>query len=398
MERQAKKRNSEFFGPKINGKLAMPPHGLDEIWPSRRSETLYPASDLMILPQCHLVMGIEPLVQIEAVCITLVRLWIRRGRYWWDDAWAFFSLLWLIIQMVAVFVHAFSPSKLSKVSRVADYYLLSATFYGVIWCARLSILFSIIRIDPNPVMRQRLKWVAAVFIAAVAFLLAQLFWVCQTNENGWKDSAHPQCNLPKQVPICQLVFVTTVVSLVHSFFILTSGGVHEAISALVENCMSLTVANVPVVATALFRPFWGYQTEDDDDGKRWTGSALRFHSRPGPRVTTTTTGTQWSIGFISRFGRGDASDSNATELTDTTLDSTKQAKPVYTIGTLDPEEMFVTGKTTEQDDKNAATNEGGGVVHIDVLPYPGQPPSSKPESRPSSDQKKKATPGCFLLL
>jgi hypothetical protein len=171
--------------------------------------------------------------------------------------------------------------------------------------------------------------------------------------------------------------VTTVVSLVHSFFILTSGGVHEAISALVENCMSLTVANVPVVATALFRPFWGYQTEDDDDGKRWTRSALRFHSRPGPRVTTTTTGTQWSIGFISRFGRGDASDSNATELTDTTLDSTKQAKPVYTIGTLDPEEMFVTGKATEQDDKNAATNEGGGVVHIDVLPYPGQPPSSK---------------------
>jgi hypothetical protein len=107
--------------------------------------------------------------------------------------------------MVAVFVHAFPPSELSRVSRVAGYYLLSATFYGVIWCARLSILFSIIRIDPNPTTRRRLKWVAAVFIAAAAFLLAQLFWVCQTNENGWKDSAHPQCNLPKQVPICQLV-------------------------------------------------------------------------------------------------------------------------------------------------------------------------------------------------
>jgi hypothetical protein len=161
--------------------------------------------------------------------MTLIRLWIRRGRYWWDDAWAFFSLLWyipttffyttqvydlvmfffapfrMIIQMVLVFVHGFPPSELSKVSRIAGYYLLSATFYGIIWSARLSILFSIIRIDPNPVMRQRMKWVAVVFIAAVAFLLAQLFWVCQTNENGWKDSAHPQCVLPKQVPICQLV-------------------------------------------------------------------------------------------------------------------------------------------------------------------------------------------------
>ena len=25
--------------------------------------------------------------------MTLFRLWLRRGRYWWDDAWAFFSLL-----------------------------------------------------------------------------------------------------------------------------------------------------------------------------------------------------------------------------------------------------------------------------------------------------------------
>jgi hypothetical protein len=168
--------------------------------------------------------------------------------------------------------------------------------------------------------------------------------------------------------------VTTVVSLVHSIFILTSGGVHEAISALVENCMSLTVANVPVVATALFRPLWGYSIEDDDDGKRWTRSALKFRSRPG--LSASTTGTQWSS-FIPRFTRGDASDSNATELTDTTLDSTKQAKPVYTVRTLDRKEMFITGKTAEQDDKNAATTEDGGVVHIDVLPYPDQPPSSE---------------------
>jgi hypothetical protein len=164
--------------------------------------------------------------------------------------------------------------------------------------------------------------------------------------------------------------VTTIVSLVHSVFILTSGGVHEAISALVENSMSLTVANVPVVATALFRPIWGYPVDDSDDGKRWVRSALKFRSRPRPRVTSTT-GTQWSIGLIPGAGRGDASDGNVNKLTDTTLDLTKQAGPVYTVRTLDTEEIFVTGET-----KNA-TSEDGDVVHLDVLPYNHQPPSSK---------------------
>lgn len=59
--------------------------------------------------------------------MTAVRLYIRRGRYWWDDAWTFFSLLWcvlfglwcpggcsssftsLLIQIVSVFMHVENP-------------------------------------------------------------------------------------------------------------------------------------------------------------------------------------------------------------------------------------------------------------------------------------------------
>ncbi|KAH9972395.1 hypothetical protein BJV74DRAFT_210877 [Russula compacta] len=156
----------------------------------------------------------DPLVQIKvtesvcgfvAICMTLLRLWLRRTRYWWDDAWAFLSLLCLFVQFAAVFMHVDNPLELSRLNRIAAYYLMATTFYAVIWTARLSILFSIIRIDPDPVMRKRLMWLAAAFVAAIGLFFTQLFWVCETMHNGWKNKASPQCPLPKQVAICQLV-------------------------------------------------------------------------------------------------------------------------------------------------------------------------------------------------
>ena len=101
-------------------------------------------------------------------------------------------------------MHVDDPSELSKTNRVAAYYLMASTFYTVIWSARLSILFSIIRIDPDPQIRRRLRWIVAAFIFAIFFFLAQLMWVCEP-EPGWKDERSPQCKLNKEVAICQLV-------------------------------------------------------------------------------------------------------------------------------------------------------------------------------------------------
>jgi hypothetical protein len=116
-----------------------------------------------------------------------------------------FYLFSLIVQIAGVFMHVEHPTDLSRLNRIASYYLIATSFYAVIWTARLSILFSIIRIDPDPIMRRRLVWLAGVFIAAILFFFAQLFWVCETMHNGWKNKTSPQCPLPKQVAICQLV-------------------------------------------------------------------------------------------------------------------------------------------------------------------------------------------------
>ncbi|KAA1467296.1 hypothetical protein DENSPDRAFT_832309 [Dentipellis sp. KUC8613] len=307
--------------------------------PSPPSSSSRPLAPFFCSPQPQ-PMGInirDPLVQIKvtqsvcgfvAICMTVSRLWLRRGRYWWDDAWAFFSLLCLLIQFVSVFMHVENPNDLSKTSRIAAYYLMATTFYTVIWSARLSILFSIIRIDPDPVWRLRLRWIAGIFIGAIVFFLAQLMWVCEP-EPSWKNAPSPQCKLNKEVAICQLVsdviadllliilplrlihgikdrvlrrrlivifstsIVTTIVSLVHAVYIILGGGIKVIISALVEDCMSLSVANIPVTVTALWRILGIHTqgraddsyTDEPSDGPRF--STFRFKSRLTGVFTTT---------------------------------------------------------------------------------------------------------------
>ncbi|KAJ6485589.1 hypothetical protein C8R45DRAFT_276752 [Mycena sanguinolenta] len=237
----------------------------------------------------------DPLVQLKitsATCSvfalgsTVYRLYKRRGRFWADDLWAMFAMLALIAQVIAVFLHIPVPNHLSKTTGVAVYYLMATTFYAIIWASRLSILFSIVRIDPSAERRKALFWIAVAFVLICVFMIAQLFWVCEPHP-AWKHSASPQCKLTLQVAVCQLVtdimadtilllapvplfrslsdkglrrkltlifstcVVTTIVSLVHAAFILRNGGIKVVISALVEDCMSLIVANIPVVVTTL---------------------------------------------------------------------------------------------------------------------------------------------------
>lgn len=259
-----------------------------------------------------------------AVWTTLHRLYIRRGRYWIDDGWAFFAFLCLLAQIAAVFMHVEDPRDLSRMGRVTAYYLMAETFYGVIWASRQAILYSIIRIDPNPKTRRVLYGVSALFGAATVFLMVQLFWICEPQQ-GWKDMDSPQCTLNQQVAICQLVsdiiadlilllapirllralddrrlrrklmvifstcIVTTIVSLVHAAYILTGAGVKVVISAIVEDCMSLIVANLPVVVTQIInlREESASKRDPDVAPSTFMQFASKVFGRSSRRTTTT---------------------------------------------------------------------------------------------------------------
>jgi putative effector of murein hydrolase LrgA (UPF0299 family) len=308
----------------------------------------------------------NPLVQIKitesvcafvAICTTVYRLYIRRGRLWIDDAWAMFALVTLFAQIGAVFMHVQNPADISKTSRVAAYYLMAITFYCIIWASRISIIFSIIRIDPNPDRRKLYVGVSAVYFITVVVLIVQLFWVCEP-EPSWKDAASPQCTLNKQVAISQLVtdiladmfllfaplrvfmhlsdkalrrkliiifstcIITTIVSLVHAAYILSVGGIKVIISALVEDCVSLMIANVPVVVTAVMR-FGADQDKKPPPTKSMLSTAMHFASRKfgihnksqAANGATTTTGSGVVSGFRFGFGSGKKGDSEASTAT-----------------------------------------------------------------------------------
>ncbi|KAJ6473819.1 hypothetical protein C8R45DRAFT_404995 [Mycena sanguinolenta] len=222
----------------------------------------------------------------SALAATGYRLYKRRHKVWADDVWALFAAVALIIQVVAVCLHIPLPNDLSRATRIAVYYLTATTFYLIVWASRLSILFSIVRIESSATRRKLLFSAAAMFVITALLLVAQLFWVCESRpRSSWKSHRDPQCDLPRQVAIFQLVtdvtsdailifapwplfrslvdkslghkltiifsicVVPTILSLVHAGFILKDNDIETRFSSIAECCLSLIVANIPVIIT-----------------------------------------------------------------------------------------------------------------------------------------------------
>jgi len=245
---------------------------------------------------------IDAVCLVVAVVFTAVRLVLRfqSGRVWWDDALALLSSLCSILTSTATGMHYGDPYAYTRVTRLAAYYLIAEGFYLTLWTARLSILFSIIRIVPEKTQKRFLYRTAIAFVVVLVFLLAQVFWVCERpHHTSWKNAPNPQCSLGLQVAVCQLVtdiisdvllifvpvrllartnlerglkirlliifsaaMLTTVVSLVHAAYLLEVRGIDAIVSALVEVSVCLIVCNLVVVVPAMYRAF-GWRSEED---------------------------------------------------------------------------------------------------------------------------------------
>ncbi|RDB22156.1 hypothetical protein Hypma_010678 [Hypsizygus marmoreus] len=235
---------------------------------------------------------------IIAGVVTVIRLFerARSRRFGYDDGFAILAMLILIIFVVALFVHLGDPTKLSYTTRIGMYYVLAQGFYAVIWTARLSIIFSVIRITPAGNPKSILYGLAASFIVLWIILFTQLMVICE-KQPLWKDAPAPQCVLGQSVAIAQLVsdiyadsvlivaplrllwnlsvsrsqrnrlllvfsssIVTTVASLIHAYYVLRVGGLDEVFMAIIEICVSLLVCNLAVIvglAARLWESRWG---------------------------------------------------------------------------------------------------------------------------------------------
>lgn len=227
---------------------------------------------------------------IVATFVTSFRLYCRarRSLLWIDDLFAACAMLFNITLMIcnALYMRGFVQHPQRE--KVALYYLIAQSFYAVVWCSRLSILFTVVRLA-YWTQRRILIRIAMIFGVVWAILFAQVWWTCELHPR-WKSEPRPQCPLGRNVAIAQIVTdvlgdmvlilapfiliykatltraqkvrviclfstsaITTIVSLAHAYYVLTVGELKEAVAAIFEASISLIVANLSVVVTFFLR-------------------------------------------------------------------------------------------------------------------------------------------------
>lgn len=187
-------------------------------------------------------------------------------------------------------------------------------YYCTIWAARLSIIFTVVRIAPWASQKNVMLAVALVIFLQWVLLMAQMFWVCEKGDTAWKDAPFALCPLGLHVAITQVVstylptsrfalqhlrsvrliaetfsdillvvaplwilrnvrvtsavrfrlvsvfacsIVTTIVALAHAILVIRVPGVWEAIVGALEAGVALAVCNLSVIVPAIARLFGG---------------------------------------------------------------------------------------------------------------------------------------------
>ncbi|KAJ3786494.1 hypothetical protein GGU11DRAFT_698990 [Lentinula aff. detonsa] len=277
-----------------------------------------------------------------AIFVTFTRLGIRirNRKLGWDDFWAAFSIIGAILLMTGVLIILDPKPSMTQLTLVAGYYITSEGFYTIVWTSRLSILCTIIRISPPGSLRRILYGVGVLFGIMWTFLAMQEIVICE-REPGWKEAIPTQCHLGKSVAISQLttdiiadlclliaplrmfwnsmlptghrvrlniVFstcaLTTVVSLVHAYWIFANLGLNEIFTGIFETTISMIVASLNVIVGLLYHACANMKESSTMPSERTAGATgIELHSRgvaTGPIAVdiTTTTYTDAEIGVF----------------------------------------------------------------------------------------------------
>ncbi|PCH44855.1 hypothetical protein WOLCODRAFT_139288 [Wolfiporia cocos MD-104 SS10] len=246
-----------------------------------------------------------------AICATVLRLYYRwsRQHLGLDDAWAAFSLLFVFFLIAGAWLR--SADDATDEHRITGYYMLETSFTCVIWSARMSILFSIMRIIPYLMTLRRYAYASMVlFLAMWLVMLVQKTYVCQ-HDSAWKHKQGAQCVLGKSVGAVELstditadcilvalpirllwdisisesrrkllitIFsasmITSIVSIIHASFELGPDRDGEGIAAHIEADTSLVICNLAVLVTWAVRAF--RHGEDIESGESFTGGGFVF--------------------------------------------------------------------------------------------------------------------------
>lgn len=209
-----------------------------------------------------------------AILCTIARLvyraWTRH--FWWEDAWVVVALIADVLCLASIWL----DEKITS-------WILSTTFTSVVWAARMSIIFSVIRIANHSgckIHKQITYLIAVSFACMWAALIAQKMSVCEVHS----------CLMPPSVALSQLItdiiadvslvaaplylwsnvglsrsrqilvqsafgasLLITIITILHSVYLTMGHTATTLIFAYFKAALSLFICNLLVIVTFLYR-------------------------------------------------------------------------------------------------------------------------------------------------
>ncbi|KAF8645546.1 hypothetical protein AX16_007747 [Volvariella volvacea WC 439] len=192
--------------------------------------------------------GVSVTFHILAMLITTWRIIHRRKTrgLWWDDYWALFALILDIVYFSTVWIRTnpYGPP-IDQQDGVILFWMTAILFPSVVWAARASIAWSIIRFVPRQTSqrtRRALYCLLCLFFLFWVALLLHKVVVC-ASDSEWHNNRAIQCYLGSSVGIITLV--TDVIGdaglLFSAIFVFYRGQLHSGQRLLILSILTSSI-------------------------------------------------------------------------------------------------------------------------------------------------------------
>ncbi|KAF8997378.1 hypothetical protein BDQ17DRAFT_1283916 [Cyathus striatus] len=346
-------------------------------------------------------------IHVLAIVPTIFRLYhrFRTGKLWWDDFWAFISLVFDIILFSTYTAFPATRHVSDKTETVFHWAtMISLTF--TLWAARISVGVTIVRLSNPSRMRQVSKGIMVLFgVLATALLIRKLFLCGKPTIESWKCvwpqwtgimeivfdiladawlTAMPaymlwQMNLlRKHFRLLQAIFAcevfVTIAGITHDVFIIGGHYFWMTCSVHFEIASSLIVCNLLVVVTYIYRVFWSTgetRIESAEETARVSTEELCMQMRtPSIPIAGLTVSSHTGTSRAGAFGlsHSHSSQSSPSFLTLTTVE----------MDSSDFQSSFASHDTRSRSDQDTTQQSGSGRQTMSAVSFSI---ASRPESR-----------------
>ncbi|KAF5392775.1 hypothetical protein D9757_001010 [Collybiopsis confluens] len=265
-------------------------------------------SESHIGKKANLAFSIVLLVVALSTTVTRICARYRNRRLWWDDGWALLALGFAATMDVSSLLGSDEkPANNNRRTRIMHSWITLVTYTVGIWCARITLLMSILRLIPTFFTLRRITEFASiafllmclsVFIPTIYFCVSDLFWgthdvpswgsyasgdpalALLSNKSGQPQAKvcifalfltsdcdeRPEC-LRMLVIMFSATLITSIISILHAVFLVSSAWNLAAVAVEAQMSTALTVANLAILTPYLYRLI---KPEEDFDSEPCT--------------------------------------------------------------------------------------------------------------------------------